>query len=427
MEAGGAGVVEVARVLIVAPPLVGHVNPTISVAAELGRRRHDVSWVGPRATMGPFLPAGSPLVDVGDAIPPEEIEARRRRAYSLDWASALKFFWADFMVPLALAMVPWVDAAVARFSPDLLVVDQQALAGAVVARERNLPWVTSATTITDLIDASAAFPKIEEWIRAQMHELEATARGLSLSEVEPSDLRFSDRLVLGFTTAALAGAEAESHHAQVVLVGPSLEQRRALERTTSRSGPLFELLARRDAPCVFVSLGTVSPTSGARFLRVAIEAIAQLKIRAVVVAPPELVGPVPDRVVVAPWVPQLEVLQEVDAVVCHGGYNTLTEALANGLPLVLAPIAFDQPVNAECAVRAGAAVRVSYRRVKAAELASSIERVLSDPTFAGAAARIQASFALGGGAARAADHIEKLLAERDPVTGRSPPSNRRRT
>jgi hypothetical protein len=45
-----------------------------------------------------------------------------------------------------------VWAAIDEFAPDVLVVDQQALAGAVVAERAGLPWATSATTSAELTD-----------------------------------------------------------------------------------------------------------------------------------------------------------------------------------------------------------------------------------------------------------------------------------
>ena len=52
--------------------------------------------------------------------------------------------------------------------------------------------------------------------------------------------------------------------------------------------------------------------------------------------------------------PQLALLRHVDAVVCHGGHNTLCEALALGLQLVLAPVRDDHPLVADQVVAAGA-------------------------------------------------------------------------
>src|SRR5690606_14277378 len=93
------------------------------------------------------------------------------------------------------------------------------------------------------------------------------------------------------------------------------------------------------------------------------EAIGGLDARGVVVAPPDLVGPVPSNVLVVPRVPQLDLLPRLDAVVCHAGHNTVCEALAHGVPLVVAPIRDDQPTIAAQVEAAGAGVRVMFRRV----------------------------------------------------------------
>ncbi|MEO6629508.1 MAG: glycosyltransferase, partial [Aquihabitans sp.] len=58
--------------------------------------------------------------------------------------------------------------------------------------------------------------------------------------------------------------------------------------------------------------------------------------------------------------------------------GTVCESLAAGLPLVLAPIRDDQPVVADQVVRAGAAVRVEFNRVKAPDLRSAILQALTD-------------------------------------------------
>ena len=61
----------------------------------------------------------------------------------------------------------------------------------------------------------------------------------------------------------------------------------------------------------------------------------------IVVAPAELVVDPPDTVIVRDFVPQLALLSYLQAVVCHGGHNTVVETLAQDLPLVIAPIRTD--------------------------------------------------------------------------------------
>ena len=147
---------------------------------------------------------------------------------------------------------------------------------------------------------------------------------------------------------------------------------------------------------------------GERFYSTVIEALGHSRVQVVLVAPEELVGVVPDNVIVRRRVPQLRLLPRVHAVICHGGHNTVCEALAHGLPLVVAPIKDDQPVIAQQVVDAGAGIRVRFGRVSAAELRTAVERVLEEDSFKAAAVTIQASFAEAGGAARAARLLEGL-------------------
>ncbi|GDY39982.1 hypothetical protein SANT12839_008640 [Streptomyces antimycoticus] len=47
------------RFLFVVPPLVGHVNPTLGVAAELTARGHQVAWAGMPEVVGRLTGQGA--------------------------------------------------------------------------------------------------------------------------------------------------------------------------------------------------------------------------------------------------------------------------------------------------------------------------------------------------------------------------------
>jgi UDP:flavonoid glycosyltransferase YjiC (YdhE family) len=393
--------------LVVVPPLAGHVNPTIALAARLQERGHVVSWVGCGEVTRRLLPEGATVTGGVAGISETTVASIRQRSSGLRGAAALKFLWEDFLFPLASAMLPAVDAAVEDFAPDLVVVDQQALAGAVVARRREVPWATSATTSAELVDPFAPLPKVGEWVRRGMARLAADG-GLDAGDTR--DLRFSEHLVLAFTTEALTGPlTLPPGSGPVAMVGPSLE---APGGDDPRHGDP-ELPAgwmAREEPRVLVSLGTVNAEVGATFMRTCIQAVADEAVSLIMVAPPELLGPVPGHVVVRRFVPQLSVLAEVDAVVSHAGHNTVCEALAYGRPLVVAPIRDDQPIVAEQVVRAGAGRRVRFGRVRAPELREVLDSVLFDDRFRSAAAAVQRSFSAAGGAEVAADRLLELLA-----------------
>jgi MGT family glycosyltransferase len=387
----------VSRFLFVVPPLAGHVFPAVAVGGELAKRGHLVAWAGHAETVGPLLPAGARLIDVPASFGGQALDQLRRRSLGLRGAAAFCFLWTDFLIPLATSMVPGVSAAVDEFTPDVLVVDQQALAGGLVAHQRGLPWVTSATTSAELTDQFASTPKLGEWAQQCLLDFQRRA-GVS----EPIDLRFSSHLVLAFTTAALVGPVCDFPR-HYLFVGPALGVR--------SGGAAFpwEWLDP-DRQHLLVSLGTVNQEIGRRFFATAVAAVAPLgdRLQAILVAPPELVDSPPEHVLVRTSVPQLELLAAVDAVVSHAGHNTVCEALAHGLPLVVAPIRDDQPVIARQVVGAGAGIRVHFGRVGAGELRAAIIALLDDPRYRMAARRVQTSFITAGGATAAADHLEKL-------------------
>jgi MGT family glycosyltransferase len=392
----------VSRFLFVVPPLSGHVNPTLAVADELRRRGHEVAWTGLPGAVERLLPAGSPFLASGSADAGAAASVIAERPPELRGAAALKFLWQDVLLPLARAMVDGVDEAVNAFRPDVLVVDQQAMAGAVVAKRRGLPWATSATTSAELTDPLAGLPMVDAAVKADLVRLQ-TDHGLAPDAAADGDLRFSPHLVLAYTTEALVGPGPYPGTGPVAFVGPSIAG-----GEPDRGTFPWHLVEGTD-PVVYVSLGTLNADAGARFWQVACEAVADRPWRAVFAAPPELVPDLPPNAVAFERVPQLALLRHVGAVVSHGGHNTVCETLAAGVPLVLAPIRDDQPVVADQVVRAGAGVRVKFLRVKAPELADAIHQALTDPDLRAGAGQVKASFAAAGGPPAAAGHLESLV------------------
>jgi MGT family glycosyltransferase len=394
------------RFLFVVPPFTGHVNPTIGVALELMGRGHEVAWCGVPGATEALLPAGARFFSaVPDEVASYVAEAGERRPDARG-AAAFKFLMEEVLLPLADHMVDGVAAAVASFGPDVLVVDQQALGGAVVARRDGLRWATSATTSAELVDPLAGLPKVAEAMHRLRVELQLR-HGVPPAVAEAGDLRLSPQLVLAYTVEDLTGplAGTPAGEVPVSFVGPC-----AVGRTEDvESFPWSRLSDAPDVPNVLVSLGTLNAEVGERFWAAAAEAFRDRPWVGIFVAPDALVPDPPPNVIVRSRVPQLALLPHLSAVVSHAGHNTVCETLAAGLPLVVAPIRDDQPVVADQVARAGAAVRVRFARVKPDELAVAIEAALGgDPSLRAAAQRIRTSFAAAGGPAAAADALESL-------------------
>lgn len=386
------------RFLFVVPPLTGHVNPAAAVAAELTGRGHRVAWAGQPTALARLLGAEA---QVFPCAGPVGIDGRPP---GLRGVAALRFLWEDFFVPLAEDMAPGVAAAARAFGPDVLIADQQTVAGALVAERLGLRHATSCTTPAELADALAGLPKVDQWLGGQL-------AGLRRRIGDPAarhDPRFSPWLTLAFSTRELVGPF-PAHGSPVRLVGPALPHRRPRE-------PDFPWeWAAPGPPLVLVTLGTANVRSGGRFLAECVAAVRERagRVRAVVADPGgTLAGERSDAaVLVRPAVPQLALLERAAAVVCHAGHNTVVEALWHGVPLVVAPIRDDQPIVAGQVTGAGAGVRVRFGRAGRAAIGAALDAVLGEERYRAAAGGIAASFRAAGGAAAAAGCLEELAAE----------------
>lgn len=57
--------------------------------------------------------------------------------------------------------------------------------------------------------------------------------------------------------------------------------------------------------------------------------------------------PSPSRVTIAPWLPQLQILETASLMITHGGLGTIKECIMAGVPMLVVPMTRDQPLNAD--------------------------------------------------------------------------------
>lgn len=379
------------RFVFVVPPFMGHINPTLSVGAELARRGHTVTWIAWHAVDAALLPPGARCVSLADDC--ARRESIEQALVTLRHASGINsnlLLYEQVLIPLARAMAPGVARALESLAPDLVIADQQAFAGSIAASKTCIPYATFVTAPAAIAD-SEEFANVTRWRVERMLALQAELGATSARELMCSDL-----LTLVFSTRELAGPNYPTHFH---FVGPVLAHRRGPD-----DFPWTRLQAL-PRPRILVSLGTLfGEAAGTFFARVA-AAFADPGYGVVVVAPRGVLDGVPAHFLIAQRIPQLEVLGHVDAVISHGGHNTVTETLAQGLPLVVLPIAVDQFHVASQVVSAGCGLRLHFKRSSAADLRRAVDSVLAESAFGAAARRVRASFEFAGGTPRVADQL----------------------
>ena len=384
------------RFLFVVPPLFGHLQPASAIAAELTDRGHQVAWAGSLMTLRPVLGEDAVIYQTG---------TRLHRPQADRGLASLRSLWGEFIVSYAKFTRPAVVKAVADFAPDVVITDQSTPIGALVAHAAGLPWASLACSTMELTRPYRQFPRVEAWIASQLDRI-CTNAGVDPRTLD-FDLRFSPHLVLWMTGAALTGPPVTDSPATVTeaiqQVGPCIGPR--------PKDPDFDwdwLDERRQL--ILISTGTLATELADDFYPRALAALAGMGDRwqAILVTDPTGVPEPPEHVLVAARVPMLALMPRLAAVVCHGGLNTVCEALAHGVPLVVAPIRHDQPMNASLVAAAGAGVRIPFNRFSPEQLRAAIDTVLSEPSYRAAAAAIRQSFTAAGGSRAAAEHLEGL-------------------
>lgn len=383
-----------AHFVFVVPPFAGHTLPTISVGKRLIDFGHRVTWVGYSEPLKALLPGSLERCYLDGDDLNADIELLRSRFYGVRGFEGLKLLWEDALVPLARQMYPLLHEVVERLRPDVVISDQQTLAGAMVANSLGLKWATSATTPADRVVSLRPFPKILDWSERLIHDL-FVEHGLEPGLV-PED---SPDLVLSYYSRLFIGPD-YNYPEQYRFTGPSTDKREEQDD--------FPWESLDDRPCVLVSLGSLNAERGRDFFQRVIEAFDDAFYQVVIIAPGSLME-FPQHFIVRPWVPMLKLLKKTDVLITHAGTNSVCEAIMECVPMVTIPILDAQPIVAQRVADTGCGVRLSFKRSKAGDIRNMVDQLANNADFNANLVEMKQSFTQAGGSMRAARLLEDLL------------------
>jgi len=111
------------------------------------------------------------------------------------------------------------------------------------------------------------------------------------------------------------------------------------------------------------------------------------------------------------YAPFNELFNSAAAVVHHGGAGTTGLAMRAGRPMLVVPVAWDQPDNAARVARLGVGRTIPKRRYTAAWAAKELRRLLDHPSYSERALEIAERLRQEDGVATACDALEEVLRE----------------
>jgi UDP:flavonoid glycosyltransferase YjiC (YdhE family) len=370
-----------ARISFLPLPELGHILPTLKMARRLALRGHQVSYLS--------------LIDFEDLVRAnglgfEPIFTRTCPRGTLRRLAESKVHYLDGLLreqDTAADAFAELMAAIGRAGPDLLLIDFVLHDLGLLARQAGVPFALISVVVQKM--------------------------RRTLIESAPD-------LTLDHPVLVLCPRAFELPH---VAVRPGCHYVEAFvdleRRDAGRSSPAE--LGRLDPaqPLIYCSLGSHPHDYGEIAAVLFREVIGAARLRPrwqlVLAVGPTLLGePVlrdlPSNVVAVEWVPQMTLLEKVAVMITHGGLGTVKECIHFGVPMLVFPMAFDQPENAARIVYHGLGLRGAAADIAAGRIVPLIDRILAEPAFSTRVAAMGAAFRQAEESGAAVRVVEGILA-----------------
>ena len=404
----------------------GHFNPMSAVARQLQSRNHNVVMISL-----PFIEplahaANLPFIPFGEKEFPDQVNAEILGTMGRLKGEEARQFAVNAIAKAAEVRWRELPKLLSANGIDALVLDNYDFYGEVVPMYLGMPYATLSNAFH--FDYSGYTPLCvygwghEKTPEARQRNRQAVSKftqmlirgnaemiaevekaGIKPNWEDPSSL-FSD---LPWITQCPREFDFESSHwpKQFQYAGPFHDGKGRLELN-------FPWDRLTGEPIVYASMGTLQ-NGNADVFRTMAAAVAKKDAQPVIsignLLRPEQIGPVPQNAIVVNHAPQLELLKKASVCITHAGFNTVLEALAQGVPQVAIPVTHDQPGVAARIAAHQTGVVTSLEKLTVSNLATLVDEVLNNSIYRENARKFQQTVAKTNGLSRAADLLEEAF------------------
>ena len=438
------------RFLFTAWPFSGHIHPCLRVAAALRERGHSVAFYTGAAYRSqieqqgfecfPFanvatrlrrylnLPHGGDTPDIYARLSERYTAVGISNPFKRSKTKGLMF--REMIAGTLAEQAADLESIHARWRPGAIVTDAMFWGPMVISHERlRVPVAVLCFFAGCMLPGAGlapfglGLPRARSWPRRIFNNTVSTVaqimsagvrkrvntlrRQHGLGPMDCSVAEFSGRMPLYLVTSTTEfDGERPDLPPSVRYIGPCLWDGPAAE-------PVPDWLASltSDRPLIYVSEGTAQVRKPI-LLPAAIQGLTSAAVQVVLTTghhrDPRDLGTLPANMRVERFIPHSVLFPRTSVVVTNGGSSSVRDALRLGVPLVVAPMEWDQLENAQRVVESGAGVRIDAGKCSPTALRRAVDTVLRNGAYRQNAARIADSFARAGQADRAAELLEHL-------------------
>ena len=404
----------------------GHLNPMIALAQELKSRGHRVTFFEKPKIEERVRQAGLEFVALRSEnlsppkSPPDRDSGMRTELLTLR-------FNVERVVRDIMQYLRQTPAALKDAGVDALIINEIALTGPTVAQILGLPYILISTSVPHHVgwSGSSRFTghrsstSIISWLESYLLELSRSSRAGPIRralDAHRSSLGFGSVRTIRRDYPCLAHVSQLPRCLDFECKGRSPD--------FLHTGPWISPAARPqvDFPwdrldgrsLVYATLGTTRNIQP-RLFRMIAEACSTLGVQLVISLgkrfDPVSFADLPGQPLVTKFAPQLELLKLAQVVISHGGPNTTFEALTEGKPLIVIPLAYDQPAIAKRLAKLQVAAVLPVQRISVLRIRRALVKILHEPQYRDAAETVQQRLRLVEGPSRAVDIITKELGD----------------
>jgi zeaxanthin glucosyltransferase len=405
---------------------IGHVQPLAALAQELSARGHRVTFFAKPKAEARIREVGLDFVPLGANNAKDQKRLAENHEGIWPQIASIRRDLARFTNDLDMLLDEGLEAT-ERVGVNALVVDEFALTGSTIAQLLRVPYFVISTSVPHrfgwrsarrMADNRGAHPWLAQ-VRSGLLEQSAFRMRGPIS-------RALDRRRQAAGLGPVRRIQREFPClAHITQMPQCLDSRRVrLPRDFYYAGPFLQRATKANTgfpweqldgrPVLYASLGTTRNVQPGIF-RVIAGACQALDVQLVIGLgnrlEPDALGRLPGGTVVAQYAPQPELLKRACAVITHGGANTVFEALREGKPMVVIPLAFDQPALAARLQRLGIAEVLPANCLSLRLVRQAVEKVLRESPYRDAAGKLQEQICGIHGAELAANIMERRLEE----------------
>jgi zeaxanthin glucosyltransferase len=402
----------------------GHLNPMTALARQLQARNHDVVFLYSSGAAGlPFVPADDK----------DHINESRPEVSKLQGEDALQFSVGRLMAQTEMILKS-LPATVEATGVDALLIDTIQFYAELGAIQLGMPYVHVSnalhldysgytplctygwphqTTAAALARNREGVTKFVKMLQESNSGIRAYAKnaGLTIDWEDPG----STLSPFASITQVPRAFDFESSHwpSQFHHTGP-------FHDGEGREKVDFPWERLTGEPLIYASMGTLL-NGRVDVFRTIVAALSKHKDLQLVLSvgdqvDPAKITPVPNNAIIVKRAPQLELLKQTSVCITHAGLNTVLESLAQGVPQVAIPVAYDQPGVAARIADKQTGVVTSLDKLTADHLSTLLNDVLNDSTYRANARRLQKAIVEANGLSVAADRVEESLGVTEKAT-----------